>query len=174
VIETERLLLRKPRVEDAEDLLRYVGDPEVTRWIGGEPGDRAATEAKIEDWLARWDANGIGHFSVVRDGRVLGRCGFLTWDSRTWTVASYAEAGEHAETELGWTLAREHWGQGYATEAARALRNWAYSERGIERLISLISPRNVRSIRVADKLGAEPEKMVSNSFGATIVWVHPR
>lgn len=168
MIETERLLLRMPRLEDAHDLLDYAGDPEVTRWIGGEPGDLEATRAKIGEWLARWERDSIGHFVAVREGRVLGRVGFLTWDPLTWTI-------DGSEIELGWTLAQAHWGHGYATEAARALRDWAYRERGVERLISLINPRNVRSIRVADKLGCTPTRMIQMPrHGATIVWEHPR
>src|SRR5712692_7215947 len=175
-IETERLLLRKPRLEDADDLLAYVGDPDVMRWIGGETGNRETAAAAIERWLERWDADDIGHFSVIgkEHGRVLGRVGFLVWDSRSWETSSYAEAGEHAETELGWTLAREHWGQGYATEAAAALRAWANGERGLERLISLISPDNARSIRVAEKLGATPTETVQVGGKPAVVWVHPR
>jgi RimJ/RimL family protein N-acetyltransferase len=174
LIETERLLLRLPRREDADDLLEYAGDPEVTRWIGGQTGDRASTEAKIEDWLARWEANGIGHFVVVLDGKVLGRVGFVVWDSRSWELTSYAEAGEHAETELGWTLAQAHWGHGYAAEAARAARDWVHAERGIGRLVSLIHPDNRRSIRVAEKLGASPERSIETPGGPAVVWVHPR
>ena len=56
-------------------------------------------------------------------------------------ASSYAGTRREPETELGWTLAREHWGNGYATEAARAARDWAYEERGVDRLISLIAPR---------------------------------
>jgi RimJ/RimL family protein N-acetyltransferase len=170
-IETERLILRKPRLADADDLLAYVGDPEVMRWIGGETGDRDVTVATIERWLERWEANGIGHFVAVRDGRVLGRVGFLVWDGSKWEPSTYAEAGPHAETELGWTLAREHWGHGYATEAARALRDWA----GKDRLISLIHPENVRSVRVAEKLDATPtETILLEDDYPAIVWVHPR
>jgi RimJ/RimL family protein N-acetyltransferase len=170
VIETERLLLRKPRLEDADDLLAYFGDPEVMRWIGGEAGGRDEAVAAIQRWLTAWEANGIGHFVLVREGGVLGRVGFLVWDSSTWQTSSYAEAGPHAETELGWTLAREHWGHGYATEAARALRDWA----GKERIISLIDPENVRSIRVAEKLGATPTETVAVDDYPLVVWVHPR
>jgi RimJ/RimL family protein N-acetyltransferase len=170
-IETERLTLRKPRLEDADDLLAYVSDPEVMRWIGGETGDRAVTVATIERWLARWDENGIGHFVAERDGRVIGRVGFLVWDRRTWEVSSYAEAGAHAETELGWTFVREHWGNGYATEAARAARAWADKPR----LVSLIHPENARSIRVAEKLGATPgEAITVEDDYPLVVWVHPR
>jgi len=167
LIATERLLLRKPRLQDAHDLLEYVGDPEVTRWIGGGNGDLDATRAKIAEWLARWERDGVGHFSVVRDGRVLGRVGFLTWDPATWTI-------DGPEMELGWTLAQEHWGHGYATEAARAARAWVYSERDVDRVISLIAPDNERSIRVAEKLDATREERVETPHGPADVWVHPR
>lgn len=168
MIETERLLLRMPRLEDAEDLLAYAGDPEVTRWIGGGSGDLEETRAKIGEWLARWERDGVGHFCVVREGRVLGRVGFLTWNPDTWTI-------DGPQIELGWTLAQEHWGHGYATEAARGARDWLLGERPAERLISLINPRNVRSIRVADKLGCAPVELVDiPRHGKTILWEHPR
>jgi hypothetical protein len=99
LLETERLVLRKPQLEDANDLLEYVGDPEVMRWIGGETGDLAATVATIERWLARWDENGIGTFSVLHEGRVVGRVGFLIWDADSWDISSYAAAVEPV-TEL--------------------------------------------------------------------------
>jgi RimJ/RimL family protein N-acetyltransferase len=54
------------------------------------------------------------------------------------------------------------------------VRAWAYDERAISRLVSLIDPRNVRSIRVADKLGAEPQQLVATPHGPAVVWVHPR
>jgi RimJ/RimL family protein N-acetyltransferase len=169
-IVTERLVLRVPRLEDADDLLEYVADPEVMRWIGGAAGDRSTTVAAIERWLGQWQASGIGPFAVTLGERVLGRVGFLVWDRYTWRQSSYAEAGEHAETEIGWTLAREHWGHGYATEAARAARDWAAKER----LISLIHPDNARSARVAQKLGAHPAERVTVMGDPAIVWVHPR
>jgi RimJ/RimL family protein N-acetyltransferase len=173
-IETERLVLRTPRLEDADDLLAYVGDADVMRWIGGEAGDRDAAVATIERWLSRWEGDGIGHFSVVSDDHVIGRVGFLVWDSRIWEASSYADADAAAETELGWTMAQKHWGHGYATEAALAARAWAYEERGVERIISLIAPDNARSIRVAEKLGAAPEETISTFHGPATVWVHPR
>jgi RimJ/RimL family protein N-acetyltransferase len=169
-IETERLVLRRPRLEDADDLLEYVSDPEVMRWIGGAAGDRSAAIAAVERWLRHWEANGIGPFAVTLDERVLGRVGFLVWDRYTWKQSTYGEAGEHAELEIGWTLAREHWGHGYATEAARAARDWA----GKERVISLIHPDNDRSSRVAQKLGAHPAERVTVMGDPAIVWVHPR
>jgi RimJ/RimL family protein N-acetyltransferase len=173
-IETERLMLRKPRLEDADDMLDFVGDDEVMRWIGGEAGDRAAAVESVERWIARWERNGVGQFAVLLDGRAIGRVGLLVWDRRTWETSSYAQAGDHAQTELGWALTRRYWGHGYATEAARAAREWAYAERGIEHLVSLIAPDNKRSMRVAEKLGARPEEQVETDHGPANVWVHPQ
>jgi RimJ/RimL family protein N-acetyltransferase len=156
VIETERLLLRKPRVEDAAGLLEAFADPEAMRYIGdGSTTDLAGAEQAVERWLERWESWGIGMFVVERkeDDRVLGRAGFLRWDPQTWQLGG-------TETEIGWGLAREHWRHGYATEAALALRDWALGDRGLSRLISLIQHGNVPSVRVAEKLGERYERDV--------------
>jgi RimJ/RimL family protein N-acetyltransferase len=171
LLETERLVLRMPRLDDAHDLLEYVGDPDVMRWIGGETGDLETTVASIERWLANWAENGIGHFSVAREGRVVGRVGFNVWDADSWVVSSYAGAVTPV-TELGWTIAQKHWGHGYATEAARAARAWGY-ERGVESLISLINPANARSIRVAEKLDATATDKVQVGGSPAVIWRHP-
>ena len=162
-----------PQHEDVDDVLAIVEDSEVMRWIGGEAGGRETAVQQVENWIARWNANGVGPFAVVLDGRVIGRAGLLVWDRRTWEPSTYERAGDHAVEELGWVIARAHWGQGLATEAARAVRDWAYADRGIERLISLIEPKNVRSIRVADKLGAVPDELVATPYGPLLAWLHP-
>jgi RimJ/RimL family protein N-acetyltransferase len=163
LIATERLTLRKPRFED--DLSAFVDDDDVQRWIGG-PDDPAEL---IERWVRRWERNGVGQFIVELDGEIIGRVGFLVWDSRTWETSAYDLAGDHAETELGWAILSRHRGHGYATEAARAARASIESER----IISLIHPDNVRSQRVAEKLGARPGERVETPGGPADVWVHP-
>ena len=177
-LETERLLLRLPRLEDADAAYEHLADPEVMRFLGGETVPREGVPDVLQRWLDRWAANGFGHFAVERreDGHFLGRIGINVWDARTWRNATIAEAGEHAQPELGWTLGREHWGRGYATEAAHAVRDWSRRERGIGRLISLISPDNIASQRVAERLGAEPTETVTLTDAAVdcVVWVHPR
>ena len=164
MIETERLVLRKPTLDD--DVSAFVADPDVRRWTGG--GNETSHEV-IERWVRRWERNGIGQFVVELDGLFIGRVGFIVWDSRTWETSAYDLAGDHAETELGWGILSAHRGHGYAVEAARAARDWAARDR----IVSLIDPRNVRSIRVADKLGAVPEQLVHTAAGPTLVWVHP-
>ncbi|MBV8479372.1 MAG: GNAT family N-acetyltransferase [Actinobacteria bacterium] len=123
----------------------------------------------IERWIRRWDANGVGQFIVELDGTLIGRVGFLVWDAGTWETSTYDLAGAHAETELGWAILSPYWGRGYATEAAAAAREWIDRER----IVSLIHPANVRSQRVAEKLGARIEKKVEMPAGPADVWVHP-
>ena len=154
MITTERLLLRKPCPEDAADLAVAYADPQVVRFIGdGSTATLTEVEEGIEQWLERWESWGLSLCSLERreDGRVLGRAGFLRWNPETWQVGGN-------ETELGWLLAREYWGQGYATEAAAALRDWALGERGLTRLISLIRHENVQSVRVAERIGERYER----------------
>ena len=149
MIKTDRLFLRLPRPEDAADLAAAYAEPETVRYIGdGMTSTLDDVEAVIPQWLEGWDLWGVGFCSLERreDARVLGRAGFLRWDPETWEIGG-------SETEIGWLLGQEHWGRGYATEAALALRDWARRERGLSRLISLIQHGNVRSVRVAEKLG---------------------
>lgn len=160
MIQTERLLLRPPRLDDAADLAVAYSDPETVRYLGdGSTITLAEVEEAIAHWITRWDENGLGLCAIERreDGRVLGRAGFLVWDTAVWEPTTFAEAGERAQVEIGWMLAREHWGHGYATEAARALRDWAIAERGLTRLVSLIRPGNEPSIRVAERIGERHE-----------------
>jgi RimJ/RimL family protein N-acetyltransferase len=164
LLRTERLLLRKPRLDD--DLTEFVADAEVQWWIGGA---NESPRDVIERWVRRWERNGVGQFIVELDGVFIGRVGFLVWDARTWETSAYDLAGEHAETELGWAIISAHWGKGYATEAALAARDWV--ER--ERVVSLIHPSNVRSQRVAEKLGARIEQRVETGDAPADVWVHP-
>jgi RimJ/RimL family protein N-acetyltransferase len=154
-LETERLLLRLPERDDLDGYAVFFADPEVVRFTSGVTANRAETARGIERMLRHWDEHDIGLFSVVRkeDERLVGRAGFLLWDAETWVNAMRQAPGGRIETELGWTLGREFWGRGYATEAARAARDWALAERGLPRLISLIQRGNWRSVRVAEKLG---------------------
>ena len=164
MIETERLFLRKPKKSDAKALLEAYSDPEVMRYIGlGETFDLEQTRAWLDKALRRWKADGFGHYVIERkeDGRVLGRAGFLVWNPDTWETGTLAELGEHSVVELGWMLAREHWENGYAVEAALALRDFGFAELGFTRLISLILRGNDASVRVAEKIGSRYVRDVS-------------
>jgi RimJ/RimL family protein N-acetyltransferase len=159
-LETERLRLRPPQAGDLDPYAELFADPEVVRYTGGVTKSRAESEVAIERMLRHWQEQGVGLFSVVRkqDERVLGRVGFLVWDTESWTHAMMCAPRGKIETEIGWTLARAHWGHGYATEGATAARDWALQELGLRRLVSLIQRGNEASIRVARKLGERLER----------------
>jgi len=174
VIKTDRLLLRKPRPDDAPAFAEMLRDAEVMHFIGGVTDEPA--EGIVDRWRARWLANGVGPFVIVRreDERVLGRAGIVVWDTRVWRNCTRAEAGECAQDELGWALLREHWGRGYATEGARAVREWAWREARVTSLISLIHPDNGSSRRVAERLGCVRGERVRLDTGVRCdIWVHP-
>jgi RimJ/RimL family protein N-acetyltransferase len=176
---TERLCLRAPTPNDAEALYDLFADGEVMEGLGREPVSAVEeVRAMIEGMIRGWRTEGLGPFileTAATDQQVVGQAGLMIFDTRGWTPSTWAEAGSHAQPELGWALMRAHWGHGYATEAAIAIRDWARESRSISGLVSLISPDNVRSQRVAEKLGATPTETVTpvDSRRKTIVWRHP-
>jgi len=173
VIETDRLLLRRPTGHDAEAVAEAMADEEVMRFIGlGTTSNFDESQAHVE-WMQRaWSEDGFGAFIVVRkaDAATLGHVGLFAWDPTIWQPGIRSEIGD-AEIELGWMLSRHAWGHGYASEAAAAARDWALNELRPARLISLIHPQNERSKSVATKIGEHFETTVSTYLGVlTEVW----
>ena len=99
-IETERLVLRRPTLDDATAVGQLLGDPEVMRFLGGEAVPPDAWADIVARWLVRWEENGLGPFVVERrrDSCFLGRVGILVWDQRTWTPSTFADAGVSGRT----------------------------------------------------------------------------
>ena len=178
-LDADRLRLRTPTPQDAEALYDLFADPEVMQGLGKEPVSAVEeVRAIIEGMIDGWRTDGVGAFileTAATDRQVVGQAGLMIFDTRDWTPSTWAKAGSHAQPELGWALTRAHWGHGYATEAAAAIRDWAYERPNIDRLVSLISPDNVRSQRVAERLGAIPTETVTpaDSRRTTVVWRHP-
>jgi len=176
---TERLCLRVPTSQDAEDLYDLFADAEVMQGLGKEPVSVVEeVQAMIEGMLGDWRTDGLGAFileTAATNRQVVGQAGLMIFDTRDWTPSTWTKAGSHAQPELGWALTRTHWGQGYATEAAAAIRDWAHERPKIDRLVSLISSDNVRSQRVAERLGGMPTETVTpeDSKRATVVWRYP-
>jgi putative acetyltransferase len=167
-----------PTPQDAEALYALFADPEVMRGLGKEPVSALDdARAMIDDAIGGWRTERLGPFilETATDRHVVGQAGLMVFDARDWTPSSWATAGPHAQPELGWALIRAHWGHGYATEAAAAIRDWAYQRRSIDGLVSLIPPANIRSQRVAQRLGAIPSATVTpaGSERETVVWRHP-
>ena len=175
---TGRLCLRLPAPRDAEALYDLFADQEVMQGLGREPVSAVEdVRVVIEEMIDGWRADGLGAFLIetaVTEPQVVGQAGLMIFDTRGWTPSTWRTAGSHAQPELGWALLRNHWGHGYATEAAAAIRDWAHESRAIDRLVSLISPGNIRSQRVALRLGATPTETVipADSKREAVVWSH--
>jgi len=178
-LRTDRLCLRVPDARDAEGLYALFADPDVMSGLGKDPVSTLdEARAMIDDGIGGWQTDGLGPFiletAAGTDRRVVGQAGLMVFDTRGWTPSTFADAGSHAQPELGWALIRAHWGHGYATEAAAAIRDWACETRSTGRLVSLISPGNVRSQRVAERLGAIAAEAVTpaDTGRRTVVWRH--
>jgi RimJ/RimL family protein N-acetyltransferase len=164
VIRTERLILRRPTAADVDDPPSFLTDPRVMDFLGGVEDPSGV----VQQWLRGWETFPAGKFIIeTAAGERIGRAGVNFYDPVHWVRSSLPEA----RPELTWALAHEHWGRGYATEAAAAVRDWL----GPADLISLIAPRNIRSQRVAERLGATPGETVElQDGGPHVVWTHPR
>ena len=149
-LRTERLVLRMLREEDFGQYAAMVGDAEVARHLGdGRPLARADAWRQMAMILGHWQLRGYGMWAVeeAATGRLAGRIGFFNPEG--WPGF-----------ELGWTLAPEFWGRGYATEGARRALEYGFTELGREHVISLIRPANLASVRVAERLGERLEGSV--------------
>ena len=159
IVETPRLVLRGFRLSDLDAYAAMCADEEVMRHIGGGgPVGRDIAWRQLALFLGSWSLVGHGMWAIERrsDGALIGRAGFL--DPEGWPGC-----------ELGWLLARETWGHGYAFEASRAALDFGRSELGLNELISLIRPDNRRSIALAERLGARDSGPID--FMGNLAWV---
>jgi RimJ/RimL family protein N-acetyltransferase len=146
-LRTERLDLRGWRDDDLDGLAAMNADPEVMRYImDGSVKDRRESADSLRKMRGAWDARGFGLFAV----EVRGTGAFIGWAGLA--VPDFLPEVLPA-VEIGWRLAREAWGHGYATEAAAAALRFGFDEAGLDRVISIRHVDNARSRRVMEKLG---------------------
>ena len=143
LLKTARLELRPLELDDLDEFVALHADPEVTGFI--RAFDRAEAEERLRRDEREWQERGHGMLAVLdlESGRFLGRAGLKHWP-------------QFDETELGWVLRRDAWGRGYATESVRACIEWGFSEFDVPYLTAMINAANLRSIRVAERLGLTP------------------
>ena len=148
-IETPRLVLRTMRPEDLEELLTIFADPKVMAAFSSPPFDREQMVSWLNRNLAHQEQYGVGLFSVIHkiDQRLIGDCGL-----------EYMEIDGEQTAELGYDFCSDTWNQGYATEAASAVRDYAFQVLGLPYLISLIRVGNEASRRVSEKIGMRLEE----------------
>jgi ribosomal-protein-alanine N-acetyltransferase len=166
ILETERLRLRRLLPEDLDPLCALYRDPEVRRYFPEGTLDHEETREELN-----WFLNGHPHRPELglwatldrKTGAFLGRCGLLPW-----TIE------DRAEVEVAYLLAREVWGRGLGTEAARGIARYAFNRLGLPRVVSLIDPRNAASIKVARNLGMTLEGRMQDDKGPFLLYAMNR
>ena len=159
-LRTARLVLRAFRVADLDGLAAMNAELEVQRFLyAGRTMTREDAWTQMTMALGQWGLRGYGLFAVEADGRFAGRIGVL-------------HPLEWPEPELAYALHAPFRGQGLATEAVAAVRDWAFARFGFARLASFILPANARSAGVAARLGAVREGTVELRGFVADWWVH--
>ncbi|NWK94132.1 GNAT family N-acetyltransferase [Sphingobium lactosutens] len=168
ILETIRLILRPHRVEDYVACRKLWGDADVVRHIGGLPQDAQAVWFRLLRYGGMWPMLGYGMWVIEeRDsGAFLGEAGLLSAERGLPELEGVPEAG--------WVLGPEAWGRGIATEAMKAILEWADAHLDSPSLRCIIDPDNLASIKVAEKLGFAP--LIDTELGGkpTRVFDRPR
>jgi ribosomal-protein-alanine N-acetyltransferase len=174
-IESKRLILRRIEQADFEFFARIHADPVVARYLGnGMPRSIHETHELLERYYETYKSLELGPLAVLRksDGVLIGRCGLSDMAlevnaaagkvPRVWYQRSQVPSDTNviSEQELGYTFDRNYWGQGYASEAAARVFEYASSTGPVRRIVSVIHPDNIPSIKIAKRCGARQENNV--------------
>jgi len=148
-IETARLLLRPLTPGDEAALAAVLSDAETMHWY-----PRPFTADEVREWIERQmrrypDGSGLLGLVEKQTGRLIGDCGPV-----------WQEVEGRTELEIGYHVNRERWNQGFATEAARAVMDYAFRRFDADRVVSMIRPENIASRRVAEKNGLTLDRVV--------------
>jgi RimJ/RimL family protein N-acetyltransferase len=146
---------------DIDALLHIFADPIVMAAFDAAPFDRQQMEQWLQRNLDHQERYGYGLFAVIlkANGLLVGDCGL-----------EIMEVNGTVEAELGYDFRSDYWGQGLATEAASAVRDYAFQVLHLPRLVSLIRQRNLASQRVAEKVGLRCTRAITR-FGHPY-WVY--
>jgi [ribosomal protein S5]-alanine N-acetyltransferase len=143
-LETERLILRKMTLDDAEAIFEYASDPEVSRYVIWE------THRSIEDSRAflelvvhKYESGDEPDWGIVYKGdhRLVGACGIVSWEP------------DHGRAEVGYALSRDYWGRGLMAEAVRAMIRFGFERMGLNRIEARCITENTASAKVMEKAG---------------------
>ena len=151
VIETDRLVLRKPATDDAEFILELLNEPSFLHFIG-DKGVRTLDDAREyirQGPMVSYESHGFGlYLTLLKDGAVpIGMCGLLKRESL-------------ADVDIGFAFLPAYWSRGYALESASAVMRYGLETRGLKRIVAITNPDNEASIRLLEKLGLKYERMI--------------
>lgn len=142
VIQTNRLLLRRFRPEDAADLFVWASNPKVVRYLSYTPHETVAASKKItKQWVKAYRDPKTYNWAIEYQGKVIGNISVVAMEEDT------------CSCHLGWQLDAPYWNQGLMTEAAKAVVDYLFEAAGFERISSGHDTRNIGSGRVMEKIG---------------------
>jgi [ribosomal protein S5]-alanine N-acetyltransferase len=154
-LETERLLLRQLLIEDVDFIFRHFSNSDVTQYLMDEPPVSEYTQARdIIQFYQEPEVNARNRWGIIHksDNELIGTCGFHKWEK------------QYFRSELGYDLNPKYWGQGYMKEALRAVIQNGFYQMGLNRIDALVYIKNVRSIRLLQKLGFTKEGTLRDYF----------
>ncbi|MCB1025403.1 MAG: GNAT family N-acetyltransferase [Acidobacteria bacterium] len=142
MFETERLILRKLLPTDLKAIFKMRKDPFVMRYIRGPQTDLDSSVKWIEMMTDKWDSEKIGFCGVVEKstGDFIGWCGL-------WRLVGTDDI------EVGYAIRKDHWGKGYATEAAARCLEYGFNDLGFSKIVAVAYPENKASQNVMKKIG---------------------
>lgn len=163
VLETPRLILRRLTLDDAQFMVTLLNDPSFFANIG-DKGIRTIEQARqflLDSHLASYESNGYGHYlvEVKESGESIGTCGLI-------------DRKALGEIDIGFAYLPVAWGKGYATEAAAAVMGYARGELGLGKIVAIVAPHNVASIRVLEKLGLRYARPVQLAVGGETIHLY--
>jgi len=145
---TDRLILRQFRESDFTFFKEFFSDEKMAKYVGGIYSPEEAWRL-MASYIGHWKLKGFGYLAVVeKETDEFAGCAGL-WKSPSWP-----------ELELGYWFIKQKQGEGYATEAAKRVKQFAFEDLNVDTLVSYIDPSNVQSKRVAEKIGAVHEKTI--------------
>jgi RimJ/RimL family protein N-acetyltransferase len=168
-LETERLNLRCHRLDDFEHSAAMWSDPVVTRYVGGKPLTEEECWRRLLGYVGHWSLLGFGYWMAEEKatGTFVGEIGFADYKRDL-------EPSLKGIPEIGWVLASQAHGKGYATEAVRAAVAWGDSHFESARTACIIAPDNLPSIRVAVKCGYREFAPAKYKGNPTVMYIRDR
>lgn len=162
-LETERLTLRPYTSDDVEHVHALMGDAQVMSHFD-RTYDRAECRRMLDAYLGWQRDRGYSLLAVERrsDGAFVGQCGLLYW----------TDVDDREDVEVAYMLVPQFWGHGYASEAARACRDWAFANLPVDRVVSYIAVENAPSIAVAERNGMRQLKRLDQNRFKRPIYVY--
>ena len=162
ILESDRLILRRLKIEDLDHLYALYRDPEIRQFFPEGVLTYEETKEELTYFLnghPQYPELGLWATIHKESGKFMGRCGLLPW-----TING------RNEVEVAYLIDKAYWGQGFGTEAAAAILTYGMETLQLSRLVCLIDADNVSSIKVAEKIGMRFEREGEDELGPFLLY----